>query len=84
MSTGSDNPTKGYFAAHLFKLQLKMDMKATNTYLFPTVRPHLLFSLVSLDVKISLSASFTTFLFSYKTTIRSFHKDISLELTTES
>lgn len=53
---------------HIFKLQMKMDMKATNTYLFPIVRPHLLFSLVSLDVKISLLAPFTTFLFSYKTT----------------
>lgn len=42
------------------------------------------YSLVSLDVKISLLAPFTTFLFSYKTTIISFHKAISLELTTES
>lgn len=60
-----------------------MDIKPTKNLLasYGKTTPY---SLVSLDVKISLLPPFTTFLFSYKTTVISFHKAVSLELTTES
>ena len=65
-------------------ISFNYNCKSYKYYLFPIMKAKVPFSLVLLMFRISFIAPSTKILFSYKITIKSFHNDISLELTTES